>query len=439
MARSYGPYKRQRFYRNARGGFIRPLLRALPGAFNAARKAVSAYRSVYPKRRVQTTVERVFKRDRPARRRHVTKGSLYKAFRTRRKTAKSSTVYSKQGAILHYQHGGVLASSDCVWVGHASTPDDLSIRVVIMAMLRKLFKLYGMEFKTFGEKLQDPTTTAIISPGEVWYTYQLEETGAQLKRAVVIAANSTLDTLVTAVKNDFYTSFAAGRSVQLIDMWFVAADTASILVDVPNKLSLNNATLELACSSRLAVQNRTLASSAVGNDETNRNDIANNPLVGKYYRGKGTGLQYIMVNDTAPQESLVANPASGRIQGLPANMSTEQVNIYRRPIPGRNLKGCIRESGIFLNPGNIRSSKLYKKTIISVSNYFTYMTRRFNKGATGNIYTGMGNCAVMCVQKRCDTGVDEPNISVGYEIEGTMQCVVKRKTPDIAPEIKIIV
>jgi hypothetical protein len=366
----------------------------------------------------------------PKRTYHTT-GSLRGKFKARVRTRKTSSIWSRQGVQRTFSSGGVESSSDCVWIGHASLPDEPTFKVAILAILRRMLKLAGFTITSDQSQIGYSGT---YQKGRWIYEY-LPFPEAALSQAIV---NWTAIDSVSDLANDIYSSFQTNLTninAILTTAWFEmwddnvgnAANAHAGFVD------FRLMKIHLKSYSRLTVQNRTVASTAVGNDESNRNDVANNPLTGKIYKGRGTGLNIIFHDDTAAQESLASKPATGIIEMDTSQMSAAQLALYRRPVPGRGIRNCMKEGGVFLNPGNIKGSVLITKTSMNFVNFMNKMAKRFVSGATSPVFIPIGHCEVLALQRRCDTRADEPSISVGYELEQDISCYVTTGAPTYTP------
>lgn len=359
----------------------------------------------------------------------ITKGSLAPKFRAKKRVNYNGTAYSKQGVIGKYEIRGVTTDPDAIYVGHCTMPEEHTLDLAIAALLRKQFRMSGIEVEQWDSNLGHENSFTV---GEFHYNWRPSSTGGVSSNSVTMVAATTLRNVVGAIRADWRTQFAAHDDAQLDSVWLVLRqDTvANAPNNVSGYLNVNRLTLHYRNTSNMVVQNRTLATTATG-DESNRNDIANNPLTGKLYQGSGNGLKLPIKDDLQPQDTLIANATEGLISAVPATMSNAQFRAFRRPPLGRVLQGCKSWGGIFLNPGNIRTSKLYTTKVVKFNTLIAALSDRFSVNFNGPPKKWwFGKCAIVGLQKRCDTGTEEPSISVGYEIEQRFECYLSNERAD---------
>ena len=181
----------------------------------------------------------------------------------------------------------------------------------------------------------------------------------------------------------------------------------------------------------MALQNRTLASSAVGNDESNRNDIANNPVAGKYYMGNGTGSMLAFSNNTVDlTTNLISDPNTSLIEFdvNGANVTTDMKSVLKRP-PGRQaFTQVVRSGGVIIAPGQIRNSQIRWKRKLSVNTFVRIIFDALKETSATKLRLNLGKFEFFGFERKVSTGVDEPSISIGYEINQVFRCLLTEKS-----------
>lgn len=349
---------------------------------------------------------------------------------------KRADSFLKFGVFRHFSRGGVLADADCVYVGHLGIAHDALIQHICGAIVRKLCSMCGFEYRCETEQLG--------FAGTIDYNIKSESTNAVTGRTVVsgVGTDTLLDfsTALAADITTYFRTITIARDATL-DTFVMRVNTADASTNVKAaRLYANTSMVHYRYFSRLAVQNRTIASSAVGADEGNRNDVANNPLVGKMYSGRGTGMLFPVTTGTAPQATLLSNGDAGLISMLPNGPGTSLGDLerYRRPPTAKPLIHCTRTKGVFLNPGNIKSSIIKNTFHISMSKLLSLLSTSLSYPISDKMYFPMGSCNVLALQKRCDTRVDEPTISVGWELENNYACYISMVKPSILPSNDVV-
>ena len=180
------------------------------------------------------------------------------------------------------------------------------------------------------------------------------------------------------------------------------------------------------------MQNRTLAGGAGTTDQSSMLDIANNPLDGRLYSGLGNGaIPKFADNSASLVESFFGDRESGIIAAVPdtalGNWTQEMYDNYRRPPSSGSFQGVKKTCKISLKPGEIRTSFVNYRKNMSVNEYFQRNQQalyQYTRGGTAAPMHFMGNFRFYGFEKRCNTTVDEPDISVGYEMNTHITCAI---------------
>lgn len=361
---------------------------------------------------------------------YITKGTIGRKFRAGRRKKKSNA-FTKYGYIVNHELRGVITDSACAYIGHCTTPDTLTMRAVVNAIMRKLMLMGGRHIQNPGETFAWSGTN--IGQLKYWYVTSME--ASEASNTVDWVSTETLDDFAAKWLADMFTQFLNQEDPTILKVQFdfwdndVANGKGSVVQLIGSQLAVH-----IQSTSKLTVQNRTLASSAVGADETNRNDITNNPLSGYHYKSYGNGPRLTLKDDVVTQESLVANPR-GLITVATAGLSADQFAVYKRPPFPKNLNGVKTAAKVVLNPGVCRKSIISSYNKLMLNTLLKKLVSRWSIGDTfAKIKFHLGNSALLSLQKEVDTGVDEPSITVGYEIERTMRVRVTHTPPNFLPE-----
>ncbi|MDB4302202.1 hypothetical protein N9924_01405 [bacterium] len=242
----------------------------------------------------------------------------------------------------------------------------------------------------------------------------------------------------------FSLSFGTQPPFEILQAQLCHIDNTSATSDAPILacVQLAGSSLEFSCYSNLSIQNRTISSTAAGDaSNDNRNDVANNPVSGKQYMGYGNGTNLRLQDRATPGAvSLIADASSGLISLDLANpdITPAQFRNLRRPPRGDSFTNVSSQRQAFLNPGYIKTGRLEYKKSMRVSSFILNLRDTLQEGAINTTRIGMGSFQFFGFEKKCNTRVDEPVISVGYEINQTYQCIVREAKTAVSTHVEIL-
>lgn len=385
-------------------GMLPTVYRAARAAAPYVRKLWSAYKrrrnggggGIPPAKRMKTMVQR----------RYHTMGNRGRRFKKPRRMRKSK--YLQRGVVLNTEAGNVVTNAKTVHIGH-STPVHQTFFVACNYIVKVLFRRLGQKVTSMYELPQELGFTHLAGPGNMRLGYQFVEGGATSYINIVVAANDSYEACANLLFNQIVTICQSNAWVQLRTLEFVENNTDA----VNSRLDLSEMVLDISISSKLAVQNRTVASTEAG-DQTNMLDIANNPLNGNCYEGNGNYCRPKWVQQTGTIVEPVGNPLSGVITWDidAANMTADMKDQWQRPLPGNAYENVNKTTRVILKPGEIKHSYLHFKRKIYINKLLDIC--RSNLAVT-NLFSTWGKFKMFSLEKECNTGVDEPSISIGYE------------------------
>lgn len=363
---------------------------------------------------------------------YQTKG--YSAPRFLRPKKWSGNPTLKRGCLLHVEQGGVTGDSDSVYIGHAFAIHQL-FRSMCHALIKRLFYKAGYTFVSWDDKIQQTWATEAISPGTIKYHYRTDDHSLpQVQIVVTLQADKTYATAADDLFNSIVDTCVAAGAVET----FFVTDMKLDITGVPTNnadaiMNVANCNFHFNCTSRMALQNRTLAKTGAG-DESSMLDVANNPLEGKSYEGRGNGTgyaQHFSSLGTNGTSTFVSGDMTGVIDFWTggAGVGTEVKAQLKRPPSASVFSSCNRSSKAMLNPGAIRNSVLRWTRVYNCRTIFAKLQSYLLKGRAANrdAYVDLGSWRVFGFQKKCATGQDEPNISIGYELNAHYGCYMTEK------------
>lgn len=349
----------------------------------------------------------------------------------------------KMGVVIRDKAKGVQSNlggtTMPVTFGHSTVYYDGLMRGLLCAMLRHLLEKAGYvipaltsPIPVMGYAGADAARVKLayrIQHNTVHSTVSYQVAGVDSILTVADALKAALEAAITGTTDNFYT-------LQFHTLELISSD-ATTLQNIPRGIIyLNQATVYYKLSSKLSFQNRTIADSTVGDDMAdNENDVSNNPLVGKYYEKAGNGFRLFYDAYSGSVTSL--HPTATDVSRYGTNwlgFSGAVQTAFASPPPSTSLLGCKKCRPVKLMPGQIRDSTLSSKGSISLNGLLAKMTNLFRgHGLTNDVPINMGYTRMFMLEKQCDTGVDEPQIEIGWEVDAEVQVGIKTKKPYMVP------
>lgn len=351
-----------------------------------------------------------------------TTGRKSKTYRVKRKP--KAGFYAKSGSIKKVENGGTvtIGGTHSMYVGHAA-----GIAQVWESACRALFRLLFRQSKRIIRNWNDVVEAV---PNGTTKTLFYRYTYRELAAATDVTPDTTDITVAIAntdtykkVVEDFITSLAGSitsnhphevTQLILFDRLIVnSEDTLLASVSVPEVM------LKCNLTSRLSIQNRTLAVS--GTDDHDAGNVNNNPIVGKLYRSKisQNGFKFHLDDTPAGQSAtaFISNKTTGMIYGDSVGDFT---NVLQKPPPFWFFKAQ-KGSRVAENPGNIFSSYFSDYMSINFNRLMNKLITYVNNGT--NHHATIFKAEMFGLEKMLDSGRDfGENLSIAWEVNQTYSC-----------------
>lgn len=345
------------------------------------------------------------------------------------------TKVRQSGTQSMIESGGVITSDNALYVGH-SVPGVALLKEVTRAIIKKLFQKLGHRVLSMQDKVQDDSTTYIVSPGRIRFAYRRSAGDPLQTIDTTLVADVTYDGAAQAVYANFITvmNTPSTRPELFFDeiMYFEHDSTGNVTRTPMAKLFLSALRVDIVVNSKLHLQNRTIAGVSGTTDQSNMLDVANNPLDGKIYAGTGSNAQLKFADNFSSLSDIFAsNTENGLCTVVPAsgsNYTDGMMSVYKRPPSSYAFKFVTKATTCRLDPGQIKSSfvKFTKRMSFARLMHDMYMYM-YQVGLGNAPRHPIGNFKMFGFEKRCNTTVDEPQISVGYEVNATLTVGVFEK------------
>lgn len=375
-------------------------------------------------------------------RRYNTRGSYRGRVKRIKKRQKVDAFYA-HGVVVRELDKGVQSNSGYIeqpiYIGHSDVYYGNLYGTVMMALMRRLFRKVGTDFANVNELVGDSTTNKAFTlegqyteyPGGPVLSFTFDILGNASLKDCGLALKANLDT----VFNTDRVSITTQAYQMMLKRLILTPYVNGVAAPFQYKLRVDQTYVKAKVYSRLNLQNRTTASSAAGADETNMLDIANNPLKGKFYDTKGNGFIIRSRDDADGYTPLIGANDSGLItldwSQYSGNM---RANMASAP-PSHAFVGTSKAKNVMMSPGAIRSSVLSSIMTMPFNDFMRKMMPLL-AGAGSSTRTKLyyGKSRLFVLDKMLDTGVDEPVISLGYELESQVAAYIIEKKPAIATQ-----
>ncbi len=350
----------------------------------------------------------------------------------------------KAGTVRMVEFGSTVTSEDAVYIGHALAAQEI-MTTFAEQIVKRVFSRLGTQITHMSQKIQSESAVATTSVG-IWHiSYRNQLNGPLLFSQFLIPAEENYGDVANELRDRLYNLSNVVTTLNLYEMWLEpTAGNNAQHVGYAARIHLQNMSISWDCSSKMEIQNRTLANSG-GSGENNRNDVANNPVGGKLYSGTGNGTSLSYYNTLVALtelDLLTADTDSGvldfDVNGT--NVTTGMKLAYKRPPPHSMFTNVRKSAAVSIQPGQIKTSFLRWTRTLTVNNFlklmFEYMTNRGGGGA-GHVRVSIGSFNLYGFEKRCDTGGTETGVNIGYEVNSVYKCSLTSKFVATGPTIVV--
>lgn len=362
-------------------------------------------------------------------------------FRKRKKVRKANPSL-RLGSSKVIETGGEISSSaggldrKVLYIGHSTFNRDQVLASVCRAIVRKLYSLADFDCSSFED---------LLPAGNGGHQINLEAydgvNDISINTYNGIAFNNTQTYFAIAEDlADTITSIAANpnRSIEIQTIRLIAEDQGGLQRRPLASMTAKDIMLHLHFTSKLTVQNRTLATNDAVSDPNRdeANNVEHNPLRGRRYMWTGNAPVQRSLTTTRQTVQLAPQGNSGFMSYIPED-AEDLARWHKPPLP-QFFRNCKKSSRISISPGEIKSSYLLYKKSISLFTFFRLFDdnlRQMNIPSTAAVRTSMGNSEVIGVEKLLDSRQNEPVIALGYELTQSFASYITYKKRQAAVQI----
>lgn len=354
----------------------------------------------------------------------VTYGGNYvhrKRFRAAKPQSKKLSSVLRGGVQMRLDVAGEREEADICYIGHTTNAYSQILHVVHMALLKKLFQLFGTTINNVDDAIG----------GVGVFGVSMSKINDQVRSDVT--ASHTAVTTYWSLAQSFINIVAnyvngGAANFRLIKIWYQSYN-AALTEPFSNykELHLDNCYVEILTSSVLRLQNRTVASTATGNEDAT--NVENNPVRGRSYDINGNGTFLKWTDDDANTFSLLGSDVNGGLAAsiVGTGLTTGLQAALKRPQPSSSFRYCYGNKKVLIDPGLIRPSYLSHRQKLSLDKYCDIFLPIY-AGFGG--YVPFGKSRVFALTKMIDSGVaEEPSVKIGYEILFRCSAVAVTRKP----------
>lgn len=387
-------------------------------AFNragAAFRARSAPPLVAPQRRRQANRKTSYN----------TRGHLGR-IRTTRSISKSND-FQKYGTVGNVEIGGTLNDDEVVYVGHHTTPPVEMIKAFCRAIMRRVAQDGKMDFTAFSSAVDLFPFTANTMEWFIEYNLGAAGGGSTVIQTPILitAAFPDYEFLSAQLAQWLWAIVDNNEKIEIrkISLRSTAVTPRTILSEIRGK----DVSVKFYCSSKLAIQNRTVASNAVDNVEST--NVANNPLVGFAYEGPGNCMRPRTNNSDTTFSSSIANMKQGLLTTSSAQLgpATGPTDVYKKPLPPNSFANVKKSAKFTLTPGQIKTSFIKSSMHMPMNTFLAKMYDSLSAytvvpASSDRKVLTMGKFKAHSMEKYLDSRLTANPVSIAYQLDLKICC-----------------
>jgi hypothetical protein len=286
--------------------------------------------------------------------------------------------------------------------------------VCLLAVLKKLAKKMGQDFRSAHQYVDARTTTQTGNAGVFSYRYSFIGEPDVAERRITITDNMSWGGLAGAWWSDL-----AAFGYTRLDFhecyieWETRGAATNLVSGVSARLDLSEAVLKYYLVSSLKIQNRTGANAPT---EVDAENIEQNPIQGKCFTLGGHTMLFQWNNDTAVTPSFLPDSSSGILTFDPqdASLNSGLQNQLKRPTRGV-FKYTQKIQNVRLQPGHIKSNTVSSVGSMYFNNFFNRVLMEKASGANIGDMFKFGKMQAFCFEKTLRTGTGTAVVKIGYE------------------------
>lgn len=351
-------------------------------------------------------------------RRRTGRGRAGSGFGRMRKQRRLSKYYGRHGAVTTVESRGSVSDANAVYVGHG-----IAYHRLVLTVSRALVK---MMYSKFGWNIPDWSDTVPFSSNDTHfinlrYFVSRESADGSSVATSGYGSGSTWNDVADALAAIIGSVATADVQYDRLEL-YDGADVLAADRVMKSSFSLPRLNLSFDFTSKLKVQNVTLAGTGIDTDDNVVTNIESNPLIGKHYGSSqwqnGFTLNYRPGSSNLNWDGFLANYSTGLISTNAADSNVTGRTTYSKPPPYFHFMAT-KGNAVRIDPGEIQTSVIHFHTRIM----FSSLMRKTHEAFAGilgstNRYFQIGFAKMLGLEKLLDAGsANETSlVNVHYEV-----------------------
>lgn len=338
----------------------------------------------------------------------------------------------KDGAEVVFEVSGNIntESPNAVYIGHGCATT-VFWQNVCRAIVRKLARGAGIEVLDWGQSVDGATSATNLklqiqySIANVTSVWVFDTTDIIIPVLPTLFTWNDLGLQLAARLDAIITPANTNVTIGCILIYQNDAQTLPLM-----KLDCSHMKVKYRITSKLKLQNVTLAANAADIEDEDAANVARNPLVGKLYSSKYRANGYKV--ETAPINGVgtawstavptVVDQSSGLLAWKVQNSSSADFKAkFKKPPSGHMF--CLKGKPYGMEPGQISTIQFSDFRIINFNTLLSIYQKSIGD-LTSSVYQNIGRFQMVGLEKKMHCALSEGTVSVDYAIEQFHSCVV---------------
>lgn len=434
---------------------LRNVARAVPAAYDAYRKVQAVANTV---RRAQLSSSKqkllamVSKDPRPKTTKAKAYAKLAKGGRVKLKTAlyrvptyrgrmgkglprrprkKNYLNFEKEGFVVQWEGGAIVTDASACYLAHGG-PSRVLFEAAMGGVTRKVLKNFGINFRSWNNAAMTGSATDSFT----WRVgHKLSPGGAVVVTASVGALGSTTPLNLALDLGNLFCSLVVIDSTYFEPTFIECRWTRTDADHVERwEKVANDIDIHLYFKSVLSMQNRTPAQTGAV-DETSMLDVANNPIKGKVFFGKGTCINAKSQSNTPGGNNFLTIDKDSGVATIGVDTVVSSTAGLRKVPQFHAFTGAYGSTNIMLAPGEIRDDTLVFRKKMSLPSFIKMMVPWLRTGLSTSTTSSSMEInwpyRMIGLDRKLDTRTAEPPVTVGYEVNNTVMAMIKCHQRDV--------
>jgi len=354
----------------------------------------------------------------------------FKKYKKSKKRFKKNKVmkevdYATKGVIQTNEVHGRVEDPDCVYVGYGAQATAPTIYNIVVCLLRKLFQ-QCVSYDAVGINLEIPGYL-FDNTGTVYKIVLLSRNSLTEEVTVTHTWTSTDNQTLISVANEFNGflksySMNTGTYANLTNanrlepykfQMYIKDGNVTDFWNFQGEMNFNQCVINTKTVTTVKIQNRSLGA----NGGTQSDDVTNNPVIGKRYLTNG-----VPKTRDAGFPNEISNEAVKLVRAAQADVT------YKEPPRYNHFTNSLKATGVQLQPGEIKYSKLVFKKTMHLLPLLRYLN--CNEDSEGKVTNNVGLFEMFAFEDMINVNEDQ-RIQIVYEVNRTVMSMVSYKKKNV--------